>query len=74
MIFRQRGLEEVKKHERISKHDHCVELFLAWEENDYLFLQMELCEQNLDVYSLNNPHINEERLWNILLDILLVIK
>ena len=34
---------------------------------------MELCEQNLDMYSINNPHINEEKLWNILLDILLVI-
>lgn len=69
---RDEKLAEVRKHERIPTHENCISLIHAWEQDDHVYLQMELGNTSLDVYADNNPNISEGRLWNILLDMLLV--
>jgi hypothetical protein len=65
-------LEEVKKHELIPKHENCVQFIGAWEEDDYLYIQLELCRTSLEKYTEVNHEITQDMLWNILLDVLLV--
>ncbi|XP_062456870.1 membrane-associated tyrosine- and threonine-specific cdc2-inhibitory kinase [Rhea pennata] len=40
---RRRKLAEVRKHERVGRHPHCLGLVRAWEEKGQLYLQSELC-------------------------------
>ncbi|XP_025928760.1 membrane-associated tyrosine- and threonine-specific cdc2-inhibitory kinase, partial [Apteryx rowi] len=40
---RRRKLAEVRKHERVGRHPHCLGLVRAWEERGQLYLQSELC-------------------------------
>jgi hypothetical protein len=70
--YRRSKLEEVRKHEMIPKHDNCVEFIGAWEEDDYLYIQLELCRTSLEEYTEENHDITQDMLWDILLDILLV--
>jgi membrane-associated tyrosine/threonine-specific cdc2-inhibitory kinase len=56
----------------IPKHDTCVEFIGAWEEDDYLYIQLELCRTSLEEYTEVNHDITEDMLWDILLDVLLV--
>lgn len=65
-------LEEVRKHEIIPKHPNCIQLYCAWIERNYLYLQMELCGITLESFAAQNHNIQEDLLWNILVDILLV--
>jgi len=69
--YRQERLEEVKRYEEFSEHEHCVTLHKAWEQDDHLYMQMELCKENLETYALDNI-IAEPQIWSILLDLLLV--
>lgn len=69
---REQKVSEVRKYEKIPMHSNCIRLIQAWEQDEHVFLQMELGCQSLDVYADDNPHISESRLWNILLDVLLV--
>ncbi len=50
-LDRQRKLEEVKKHEQTGNHLNCVKFIRAWEENNFLFIQTELCATTLDQVS-----------------------
>lgn len=70
--YRRLKLEEVRKHELIPKHENCVQFIGAWEEDDYLYIQLELCRTSLEKYTEVNHEITEDMLWNILLDVLLV--
>jgi hypothetical protein len=70
--YRKLKLEEVRKHELIPKHDNCVQFIGAWEEDDFLYIQLELCRTSLEEYTEMNHEITQEMLWDILLDILLV--
>jgi hypothetical protein len=70
--YRKLKLEEVRKHEMIPKHDNCVEFIGAWEEDDYLYIQLELCRTSLEEYTEMNHDITQDMLWDILLDVLLV--
>lgn len=56
----------------IPKHDNCVEFIGAWEEDDYLYIQLELCRTSLEEYTEVNHDITQDMLWDILLDVLLV--
>ncbi|PNF42335.1 hypothetical protein B7P43_G03678 [Cryptotermes secundus] len=71
---RRLKLEEVRKHEMIPKHDNCVEFVGAWEEDDYLYIQLELCRTSLEEYTEVNHDITQDMLWDILLDVLLAVK
>ena len=37
-------MEEVNKHESLSKHPNCVEFHKAWAEKGHLYIQTELCK------------------------------
>uniref|UniRef100_A0A182JR74 Membrane-associated tyrosine- and threonine-specific cdc2-inhibitory kinase n=1 Tax=Anopheles christyi TaxID=43041 RepID=A0A182JR74_9DIPT len=71
---RQLCLEEVRRYEQFSDHENCVKLYQAWEQDDRLYMQMELCRENLEVYAREQQHLSDERIWSILLDLLLALK
>jgi membrane-associated tyrosine/threonine-specific cdc2-inhibitory kinase len=71
---RRSKLEEVRQLAVIPKHDNCVEFIGAWEEDDYLYIQLELCRTSLEKYTEENHDITQDKLWDIFLDILLAVK
>ncbi|XP_071442640.1 probable protein kinase DDB_G0291842 [Hetaerina americana] len=71
---KKRKLIEVERLERIPKHPNCIQMYRAWEENGYLFLQLELCELSLAEYTLSHHKIPEKMIWNILTDIALALR
>lgn len=40
-------MEEVQKHEQLEKHPNLVEFVQAWEEQEILYIQTELCQTRL---------------------------
>lgn len=72
--YRQERLEEVRRYEQFSEHENCVTMFQAWEQEDRLYMQMELCKGSLEDYVREHRFIPEDRIWSILLDLLLGLK
>lgn len=70
--YRQERLEEVRRYEQFSEHENCVKLYQAWEQEDRLFMQMELCKGSLEDYAREQRFIPEDKIWSIMLDLLLV--
>ncbi|XP_005176772.1 membrane-associated tyrosine- and threonine-specific cdc2-inhibitory kinase [Musca domestica] len=73
-LYRQERLEEVRRYEQFSGHKNCLKFYRAWEQEDRLFMQMELCRESLDSYLQRKRNIPEEKIWSILLDLLLALK
>uniref|UniRef100_A0A182SZ26 Membrane-associated tyrosine- and threonine-specific cdc2-inhibitory kinase n=1 Tax=Anopheles maculatus TaxID=74869 RepID=A0A182SZ26_9DIPT len=71
---RELCLEEVRRYEQFSDHENCVKLYQAWEQDDRLYMQMELCRENLEVYAREQQKLPDERIWSIMLDLLLALK
>ncbi|XP_043238058.1 membrane-associated tyrosine- and threonine-specific cdc2-inhibitory kinase-like isoform X3 [Amphibalanus amphitrite] len=71
---RRRRLEEVRKHERLPPHRHCVAFHGAWEERDHLYLQTELCATSLADVADTEHSIPESTVWAYMVDLLLAIK
>lgn len=71
---RQERIEEVRRYEQFSEHDNCITLHKAWEQNDLLYMQLELCKCNLETYVMQTNRISEKEVWNILVDLLLAVK
>uniref|UniRef100_A0A182N4B6 Membrane-associated tyrosine- and threonine-specific cdc2-inhibitory kinase n=1 Tax=Anopheles dirus TaxID=7168 RepID=A0A182N4B6_9DIPT len=71
---RQLCLEEVRRYEQFSDHENCVKLYHAWEQDDRLYMQMELCRENLEVFAREQQQLPDERIWSILVDLLLALK
>lgn len=72
---RQERIEEVRRFEQFSEHDNCITLHKAWEQNDLLYMQLELCKCNLETYVWQtNELISENEVWDILVDLLLAVK
>lgn len=65
-------MEEAKRYEQLSEHENCVRLFKTWEQRGRLYMQMELCKYNLSMYVAEKKRVPEKRIWQILLDMLLV--
>jgi membrane-associated tyrosine/threonine-specific cdc2-inhibitory kinase len=72
--YRHERLEEVRRIEEFSDHEHCVRLYKAWEQEDRLYMQMELCKESLEKYAIDHRYIPEEKIWSFLLDLLLAVK
>ena len=68
----RRRLEEVRKHERLPPHRHCVAFHGAWEERDHLYLQTELCATSLADLAETEHSIPEATVWAYMVDLLLV--
>lgn len=73
-FYRQERLEEVRRFEQFSEHEHCITLYKAWEQNDLLYMQLELCTGSLDTLLMQQIHLPEERIWQILVDLLLALQ
>eukprot|EP00057_Strongylocentrotus_purpuratus_P031466 XP_784711.4 PREDICTED: membrane-associated tyrosine- and threonine-specific cdc2-inhibitory kinase [Strongylocentrotus purpuratus] len=67
---KRRKMEEVKKHESLSKHPNCVEFYKAWAERGHLYIQTELCQMSLQAYAEQNHKIPENILWGFLVDLI----
>lgn len=73
--YRQERLEEVRRYEQFSAHEHCITLYRAWEQNDLLYMQLELCQGSLEsLLAQQKQLLPEARLWHILVDLLLGLK
>ena len=69
---RRERLEEVKRYEQFSSNENCVTLFKAWEQDDLLFMQIELCCGSVEDYVEEIKQVPESFVWSFLLDMLLV--
>lgn len=69
---RRERLEEVKRYEQFSSNEHCVTLYKAWEQDDLLFMQIELCWGSVEDYVEKIKRVPESFVWSFLLDMLLV--
>lgn len=72
---RQEKIEEVRRYEQFSEHEHCVGMKQAWEQNDLLYMQLELCKCSLDKYVMESDGpLPEPEVWEIFADLLLGLK
>ncbi|XP_072014796.1 membrane-associated tyrosine- and threonine-specific cdc2-inhibitory kinase-like [Amphiura filiformis] len=71
---KRRRLEEVNKHESLSKHPNCVEFHKAWAERGHLYIQTELCKISLLEFAEENHDIPESIVWDYLVDLLQGLK
>lgn len=73
---RQRKLQEVEVLKQLGRADHTVELVESWEENSYLYIQTEFCEEgSLDLFLDQvgrKARLDDFRIWKIMLELSLV--
>lgn len=69
---RRERLEEVRRYEQFSDNEHCVTLYKAWEQDDLLYMQIELCRGSVEDYIEEMKKVPEIFIWSFLLDMLLV--
>lgn len=62
----------MKRYEQFSSNEHCVTFHKAWEQNDLLFVQIELCWGSVEDYVEKIKQVPETFVWSFLLDMLLV--
>lgn len=73
--YRDERLEEVRRYEQLARHEHCLRLHFAWEQDDHLYMQLELCRESVDAFVLRQPRpLAEPVVWRVLTDLLLGIK
>ncbi|XP_076471842.1 membrane-associated tyrosine- and threonine-specific cdc2-inhibitory kinase-like [Babylonia areolata] len=71
---RMRVLDEVKKYEMLPEHPNIVKFYLAWEEEDMLYIKLELCKESLSQYAWREHNISEEQIWTIFADLLFAVR
>lgn len=71
---RRRKLDEVAKYEMLPTHPNLVAFYRAWEEQQRLYIQIELCAMSLTQYSEQNHDIREMTIWGYLIDLLMAVK
>jgi membrane-associated tyrosine/threonine-specific cdc2-inhibitory kinase len=73
---RLRKIEEISVMIKVGKSHHCVELIKSWEQHGYLYILTELCVGTLDDYMTSHYDdlYDEERIWEISIDIALGIR
>lgn len=73
---RHRKVQEVIYNERL-KHQNIVRMFSAWEENDRIYMKMELLEQSLCHYHRDcaqaRKNVPEDIIWAFLVDLLMAV-
>lgn len=73
--YREERLEEVRRYEQLARNEHCLRLYIAWEQDDHLYMQLELCRESVDTFVLRQRRpLVEAQVWPILADMLLGIK
>ena len=63
-------LQEVKIQAKLQDHPNCVKIIHAWEENDLLYIQTELCQTDLSSLAHKNHNIPERLIGGYLVDLL----
>ncbi|KAK4030399.1 membrane-associated tyrosine- and threonine-specific cdc2-inhibitory kinase isoform X2 [Daphnia magna] len=71
---RKEKLEEVRKMESLPHHPNCVRFYQAWEENQFLYIQLELCQSSLSEISEQQHELPEPLIWDYMIDLLLAIQ
>jgi membrane-associated tyrosine- and threonine-specific cdc2-inhibitory kinase len=71
---RRESLEEVRRYEEFSNNQHCIRLYKAWEQDDLLYIQIELCKGSVESYIAEVKRAPEEFVWSFLLDMLKALK
>jgi len=71
---RKEKLEEVRKMESLPHHPNCVHFYQAWEENQFLYIQLELCKTSLSEISEQEHELPESNIWDYMIDLLLAIQ
>ncbi|KAJ3123210.1 hypothetical protein HK098_002091 [Nowakowskiella sp. JEL0407] len=68
---RLRRLREVQVMWKLGKHPHCIELISAWEQNGYLYMQMEFCDGGSLQHTLDEKtkDITIDKMWLIFSEI-----
>jgi len=73
---RQRRIHEVDVMKVLANSDHIVSFAGSWEENNFLYIQTEFCEEgSLDVFLSQvglKARLDDFRIWKILLELSLV--
>ncbi|XP_037033115.1 membrane-associated tyrosine- and threonine-specific cdc2-inhibitory kinase [Bradysia coprophila] len=72
-FYRERSLDEVRNFELFSENANCVTFYKAWEQNGYLYIQLELCE-SIESHMKDLKNVDEDFYWSVLVDILLAMK
>ncbi|KAH7700774.1 Myt1-like protein [Aphelenchoides avenae] len=67
---RRQKMKEVEKHETLPPHSNILGFHMAWEEDNVLFIQTELCAGNLATVANSRRIILKAHLWNFMRDIL----
>ena len=67
---RRRRLQEVQIQAKLQDHPNCVKLFHAWEENDLLYIQIELCQTDLSSLAHKYHNIPERLIGGYFVDLL----
>lgn len=73
---RDRRLEEVRILRELGRHEHVVEFIDNWEEDQYLYIQTEYCENGsldkfLDLHG-SKGRLDEFRVWKVMIELCLV--
>lgn len=71
---RKERLEEVKRYQQFSNSGHCIKFYKAWEQDDLLYIQVELCRGSVEDYVAEQKKVSEEFAWSFLLDMLMALK
>ncbi|CAL8129806.1 unnamed protein product [Orchesella dallaii] len=71
---RSRQLRQVQRVINIPTSLHMVALESAWEEEGYLFLQMELCSKSLTQEIEDGHYLTENETWDLFIDMLLALQ
>jgi len=58
-------IREVKNHHFLSQHPNIVTLHKAWEEDRFLYMQLELCKPSFE----DGKALSEQECWKVLADI-----
>lgn len=70
--YRRERMQEVRRYEEFSSNENCLTLYKAWEQDDVLFMQIELCRGSVQDYVEEIHEVSESFVWSFLLDMLLV--
>lgn len=70
-VDRQRRLEEVLNLWLAANHPHCIQIYSAWEQQGYLHILMELCDNGslrdvIDYMAQSQARFTEYQVWQIL--------
>ncbi|XP_070492076.1 membrane-associated tyrosine- and threonine-specific cdc2-inhibitory kinase isoform X2 [Chironomus tepperi] len=72
--YRRERLDEVRRYEEFSDNENCMTLYKAWEQDDLLYMQVELCQGSVQDYVEKVKKVPESFIWSFLLDLLLALK